>query len=248
MTLWQITNRNVHRMPRGRRPSATGSRRRGAVMIELVVMTIVVGVVASVLLPLLGAVRKAQEAARFEHYALMELNNIDEQLRAMPVQREDVLLAAVTELAPRRLVRSPLPGCHPDDQPRAGCQHPGRAIAVASADHDCGLGHDAVNRAETNECRRMETRDARGDTMNSTVRRLKTSPCEVQPSRRGAVFNYYMMYLFLTGMVMSTAGISLHIVLRSSTADDAAEQRLQALVRLEHQLRQDQRCLPQFRR
>jgi hypothetical protein len=64
------------------------------------------------------------------------------------------------------------------------------------------------------------------------------------PSRRrnrwGGIFNYYLMYMLLTGVMISTAGISLHIVLRSGVKDDASAFQLRTLVRLERQLRSDQ--------
>jgi hypothetical protein len=57
--------------------------------------------------------------------------------------------------------------------------------------------------------------------------------------RRGSIFNYYMMYLMLTGLMISSAGIMLHVVLRSGVIDDADQQQLRTMVRLERRLRSD---------
>lgn len=86
------------------RSAAAGSSaigpRQGVILIELVVMTIVISVVATVLLPMLGAARKAQAAARYEQFALMELNNVHAQLRSQPAVSRDELLRIASEMKP----------------------------------------------------------------------------------------------------------------------------------------------------
>jgi type II secretory pathway pseudopilin PulG len=69
------------------------ARRKGSVLIEMVVMTIVVSVVATVLLPMLSAVRKTSRATKYEHLAMIELNNIHERLQAMSQTERDEILS-----------------------------------------------------------------------------------------------------------------------------------------------------------
>lgn len=57
--------------------------------------------------------------------------------------------------------------------------------------------------------------------------------------RRGALFNYYMVYLMMTAAVMAAAGICLHSLLRADQADSVIGWHLQSLLRMERQLRQD---------
>ncbi len=67
-----------------------------------------------------------------------------------------------------------------------------------------------------------------------------TAGTALHRKRRGAIFNYYMMYMLLSGIMLSSAGITLHLVLRSGAHDDAAEQELRTVVRMERQIRIDE--------
>jgi len=69
-----------------------------------------------------------------------------------------------------------------------------------------------------------------------------TAAC--QPSsrhRRGAVFHYYMMYLLLSSVLLTTAGMSIHAVLKADRVDSTMARDLQTLLRLDGQLRNDTR-------
>lgn len=57
--------------------------------------------------------------------------------------------------------------------------------------------------------------------------------------RRGAVFHYYMMYLFLSSILLTTAGLSLHLVLKADRLDEQVAHQLRTLLRLERDLRRD---------
>ena len=73
-------------------------------------------------------------------------------------------------------------------------------------------------------------------------RHQNSAPASRLPVRRtGSIFSYYMMYLMLTGIMISSAGISLHVVLRSGVRDDAASLQVQTLSRLQKRLRNDER-------
>ncbi len=71
---------------KGCRPSGAGQpasvvgpqvfhRRRGSLMVEMVVCTLMLSVVAAVLAPGIHAIHAQRKATRFDTYALMELNN-----------------------------------------------------------------------------------------------------------------------------------------------------------------------------
>ncbi len=57
--------------------------------------------------------------------------------------------------------------------------------------------------------------------------------------RRGTLFNYYLVYLMMTGSIMAAAGLCMHATLRSDQADTASAWQLQALRNLERMFRQD---------
>lgn len=66
-------------------------------------------------------------------------------------------------------------------------------------------------------------------------------PCSTSgdSSRRGTIFNYFMVYLLLSGLLLSTAGLTLHTVLRTHTAQELAEQHLRSVRRAAELLRAD---------
>ncbi|MEQ9409684.1 MAG: hypothetical protein RIK87_18255 [Fuerstiella sp.] len=57
--------------------------------------------------------------------------------------------------------------------------------------------------------------------------------------RRGSLFHYYMMYLFLSAVLLTTAGLCLHTVLKADRLDADVSQHLKTLLRLDRQLRAD---------
>ncbi|MEZ6124842.1 MAG: hypothetical protein R3C49_16970 [Planctomycetaceae bacterium] len=57
--------------------------------------------------------------------------------------------------------------------------------------------------------------------------------------RKGGIFHYYMMYLFLTGSIMLMGGAFLHAVLKAEAADARTAQQMKTLLQLESTLRQD---------
>ncbi|GEM_PF-402893 len=60
-------------------------------------------------------------------------------------------------------------------------------------------------------------------------------------ARRGAFFNYIMVYLTLSSVLMTAAGLCLHSVLRADSSDRREALLLSSLQRVEHQLREDSR-------
>ncbi len=60
-------------------------------------------------------------------------------------------------------------------------------------------------------------------------------------ARRGAFFNYIMVYLTLSSVLMTAAGLCLHSVLRADSSDRREALLLSSLQRAEHQLRDDSR-------
>lgn len=65
-----------------------------------------------------------------------------------------------------------------------------------------------------------------------------TSPGRLR-NRRGTLFNYYLVYLMMTGSIMAAAGVCMHATLRSDQADTASAWQLQALRNMERMFRQD---------
>ncbi|MEZ6132219.1 MAG: hypothetical protein R3C59_26460 [Planctomycetaceae bacterium] len=57
--------------------------------------------------------------------------------------------------------------------------------------------------------------------------------------RRGALFHYYMMYLLLSSVLLTTAGMSIHAVLKADRIDSVMARDLHSLLRLDGQLRRD---------
>ncbi|MCR9200989.1 MAG: hypothetical protein NXI04_20305 [Planctomycetaceae bacterium] len=58
-----------------------------------------------------------------------------------------------------------------------------------------------------------------------------------QNKRRGTLFHYYMVYLFLSSVIMMTAGMCLHALLKADRVDTQNMARLHALQLLERSLR-----------
>lgn len=60
------------------------------------------------------------------------------------------------------------------------------------------------------------------------------------PRRRaGTLFHYYLTYLFLTSVLLTTTGLCLHTVLKADRLDNQASSYLKTLLRLEDSLRAD---------
>lgn len=70
-------------------------------------------------------------------------------------------------------------------------------------------------------------------------RRIVISEPSWHAKRRGAVFHYYMMYLLLSSMLLSTAGLCIHSILKADNSDARLAASLKSLLRLENGLRQD---------
>lgn len=68
-------------LPCKHRPAAV-RQRRGSLMVEMVVCTVLLSVVAAILAPAIHGVKRQRIANRFETLALIELNNIAAQLQA----------------------------------------------------------------------------------------------------------------------------------------------------------------------
>ena len=60
------------------------SHRNGSLISELVICTVVMGVVAAVLIPSVVAVGRQRQAVRFETHALIELNGLAARLKSHP--------------------------------------------------------------------------------------------------------------------------------------------------------------------
>lgn len=72
------------------------------------------------------------------------------------------------------------------------------------------------------------------------MNRLSLPPeIRMHVTRRGAVFHYYMMYLFLSGLLLTTSGLCIHSILKADQADARVASYLQTLLRLEGDLRHD---------
>lgn len=61
----------------------------------------------------------------------------------------------------------------------------------------------------------------------------------VKRHRFGGLFHYYMMYLFLTGLLMTSAGLCLHAIMKADRVDASASQMIKAVIRLNARLRRD---------
>ena len=57
--------------------------------------------------------------------------------------------------------------------------------------------------------------------------------------RRGSLFNYYLVYLLLTGSVMAAVGVSMHAVLKSDQNDSVMALQLLSLRNMEQDFRRD---------
>ena len=69
--------------------------------------------------------------------------------------------------------------------------------------------------------------------------RRRLSLPQLQPSRRGSLFHYYMMYLLLTSVLMTSAGLCIHTVLKADRVDAEESRHLNSLLSLEQQIRRD---------
>lgn len=67
---------------------------------------------------------------------------------------------------------------------------------------------------------------------------------QASPRRRGTLFHYYMMYLFLSSVLMTSAGLCLHSILKADRIDTQVAEYLVALERLEMAFREDASSLP----
>ncbi len=57
--------------------------------------------------------------------------------------------------------------------------------------------------------------------------------------RRGTLFHYYMMYLALSSVLLTTAGLCIHAILKADRVDALESRHLKTLLRLDATLRQD---------
>lgn len=73
------------------------------------------------------------------------------------------------------------------------------------------------------------------------LHRITPGGSGLRHARAGGIFNYYLMYLMLTGVMMGSVGLTLHLVLRSGTGNDETIRHLRQIGRLEEQLRSDAR-------
>jgi hypothetical protein len=71
------------------------------------------------------------------------------------------------------------------------------------------------------------------------MRRLIPVPRQLQ-RRGGTLFHYYLTYLFLTSVLLTTTGLCLHTVLKADRLDNQASAYLKTLLRLESGLRTDE--------
>ena len=71
------------------------------------------------------------------------------------------------------------------------------------------------------------------------MRRLTPVPRQLQ-HRAGTLFHYYLTYLFLTSVLLTTTGLCLHTVLKADRLDNQASTYLKTLLRLESGLRTDE--------
>lgn len=63
-------------------------------------------------------------------------------------------------------------------------------------------------------------------------------------NRKGTLFHYYMMYLFLSSVLMTTAGLCLHSILKADRVDTNVAEYLTALERLNLAFRNDASSSP----
>ena len=77
---------------------------------------------------------------------------------------------------------------------------------------------------------------------------MKTTPGNIasagiasdhQRRRKGTIFHYYMVYLFLSGVLMTSAGLCLHAILKADQVDSRVAIYLKTLTRFDHVLRTD---------
>ena len=69
---------------------------------------------------------------------------------------------------------------------------------------------------------------------------IRIIPVPRQTQRRaGTLFHYYLTYLFLTSVLLTTTGLCLHTVLKADRLDNQASAHLKTLLRLEGSLRTD---------
>lgn len=63
--------------------------------------------------------------------------------------------------------------------------------------------------------------------------------CGPGARRRGSLFHYYMMYLFLTSILLLSAGLCINAIMSADRTDQQESRHLKMLLRLEEKIRQD---------
>ena len=58
-------------------------------------------------------------------------------------------------------------------------------------------------------------------------------------TRRGSVFQYYLMYMILSSVLLTTSGLCLHSILTADRKDNQLSQHLKTLLRMDEALRED---------
>ncbi|MFY9254098.1 MAG: hypothetical protein WAO83_11630 [Fuerstiella sp.] len=61
----------------------------------------------------------------------------------------------------------------------------------------------------------------------------------IHHARKGTIFHYYMMYLFLSSVMLTSAGLCMHTVLKADRLDGEVSTYLRSLLQLERSLRTD---------
>lgn len=77
-----VTKISGSAFPCGQHRLAIVRQRRGSLMVEMVVCTVLLSVVAAILAPAIHGVKRQRIANRFETLALIELNNVAARLQA----------------------------------------------------------------------------------------------------------------------------------------------------------------------
>lgn len=70
-------------------------------------------------------------------------------------------------------------------------------------------------------------------------RRLHSNKPRTSSTRRGTLFHYYMMYLFLSSVMLTAAGLCIHSVLKADRLDSEVSTYLKTLLHLEQSIRND---------
>lgn len=75
--------------------------------------------------------------------------------------------------------------------------------------------------------------------MRRSFCRLRDVESSFTHRRRGSLFHYYMMYLFLSGLLLSSAGLCIHSVLSADRIDAEQSAYLNTVMRLDESIRAD---------